>query len=115
MWRYIGDIVACVAEEFRCVSTPAHVVVREFIFSIKTGGRAYNRHSDGQRTSSSRPEPSVVVVIYPCIFEGDMGAGFAEMRDETSLRQSLCDVVDELAGHINAVAATLLPLSVYDA
>ena len=56
-----------------------------------------------------------VVVIYPCIFEGDMGAGFAEMRDETSLRQSLCDVVDELAGHINAVTATLLPLSVYDA
>ena len=113
MWRYIGDIVACVAEEFRCVSTPAHVVVREFIFSIKTGGRAYNRHSDGQRTSSSRPEPSVVVVIYPCIFEGDMSAGFgrfAEMRDETSLRQSLCDVVDELAGHINADSLAFLGL-----
>ena len=58
MWRYIGDIVACVAEEFRCVSTPAHVVVRELIFSIKIAGRAYDRHSDGQRTS--RPEPSVV-------------------------------------------------------
>ena len=111
MWRGIGDIVACVAEEFRCMSTPAHVVVREFIFSIKTDERVYDRHSDGQCTS--RPEPSVVVVIYPCIFEGDMGAGlgrFAEMRDETSLRQSLCDVVDELAGHINADSLAFLGL-----
>ena len=54
-----------------------------------------------------------VVVIYPCIFEGDMGAGFgrfAEVRDETSLRQSLCDVVDELAGHINADSLAFLGL-----
>ena len=59
-----GDALPASLRELRCVSTPAHVVVREFIFLIKTVGRAYDCHPDGQR--SSRPQSCIVVVICPC-------------------------------------------------
>ena len=39
-----GDAWPAPLRELTCVSTPSHVVVRVFIFSIKKGGCAYDRH-----------------------------------------------------------------------
>ena len=60
----VGDELPASLRELRYVSTVLLPLVGRSGNSAQTGGRAYDRHSDGQ--CSSRPQPGIVVVICPC-------------------------------------------------
>ena len=67
VWNHsvASDALPASLSELRCVSTtPTALTVGHSENSDQTGGRAYDRHSNGQR--SSRSQPGVVIVICPC-------------------------------------------------
>ena len=62
--RVAGDELPASLGELRYVSTVVLPLVGRSENSAQTGGRAYDRHSHGQRPP--RPQSGVVVVFCPC-------------------------------------------------